>query len=109
LPDLLPQRLAQSVLRARHVVEHHADHRQRVGARHGRVDGRNVLTAVAHRLQAIHRHGRDSPCHDQPDGGGLQALRLRRAASAEEDRDGYRHGDADDDAKIFQEMLQVGV
>ncbi len=109
LPNLLAQGVAQAVLRARHVVEHHADHRQRVHARQGLVDGRLVLAAALHGLETVHRHRCDNPGHDQTDGGGLQALRLRRAAGAEEDRDGHRHGDADDDAKIFHGALLVGV
>ena len=77
LPDLLAQGLAQALLRARHVIEHGADHRQRVCARHGRVDGRHVLAAVAHRLHTVQRDRRDEPGDDQADGSGLQALRLR--------------------------------
>ena len=53
--------------------------------------------------------GRGNACHDEADGGRLQALRLRRPAGAEEDRNGHRHGDADDDAEIFHETLLVGV
>ena len=104
-----PEGLAQAVLRAGHIVEHQADHRQRAGARHGLVDGCRVLAAVLNGLQAIQDSGGGNACHDEADGGRLQALRLRRPAGAEEDRNGHRHGDADDDAEIFHETLLVGV